>query len=89
MALTRPQDWFAGVDFTDPVAAGDRIAQEFDGWAPELTALITDSGTAPLLRPLHTLPTAHRWDRVPGVTLLGADAPHGLVALFTGDERTA
>ncbi|MYX71019.1 FAD-dependent monooxygenase, partial [Streptomyces sp. SID3915] len=52
-----------------------RIAQEFDGWAPELTALITDGETTPVLRPLHALPTGHRWDRVPGVTLLG-DAAH-------------
>ena len=75
MALTKPQDWFAGIDFTDAAAATARIAQEFDGWAPELTALITDGETAPVLRPLHALPIGHRWDRVPGVTLLG-DAAH-------------
>ncbi|MFI1359543.1 FAD-dependent oxidoreductase [Streptomyces sp. NPDC020898] len=73
--LTEPQEWFAGVDFTDPVAATARIAEEFDGWAPELTALITDGETAPVVRPLHTLPVGHRWDRVPGVTLIG-DAAH-------------
>jgi 2-polyprenyl-6-methoxyphenol hydroxylase-like FAD-dependent oxidoreductase len=75
VALAEPQEWFAGIDFTDPAAATARIAQEFDGWAPELTALITDSDTAPVLRPLNTLPIGHRWDRVPGVTLLG-DAAH-------------
>ena len=75
MALSRPQDWFADIDFTDAPAATARIAQEFDGWAPELTALITDGDTAPVLRPLHALPIGHRWDRVPGVTLLG-DAAH-------------
>ncbi|MFF7636347.1 FAD-dependent oxidoreductase [Kitasatospora sp. NPDC008050] len=74
-ALTRPQEWFAGIDFTDAAVAAARIAQEFDGWAPELTALITDGGTAPVLRPIHSLPTGHRWERVPGVTLLG-DAAH-------------
>ncbi|MFD9430785.1 FAD-dependent oxidoreductase [Streptomyces sp. NPDC060002] len=73
--LTGTRDWFAAVDFTDEAEARDRIAREFDGWAPELTALITDADTAPVLRPLHALPIGHRWDRVPGVTLLG-DAAH-------------
>ncbi|MFG2234300.1 FAD-dependent oxidoreductase [Streptomyces sp. NPDC048723] len=75
VALTRTQDWFAAIDFTDAAAATARIAHEFDGWAPELTSLITDGDTAPVLRPHYALPTGHRWDRVPGVTLLG-DAAH-------------
>ncbi|WP_432026374.1 FAD-dependent oxidoreductase [Streptomyces sp. 1222.5] len=75
VALTKPQDWFAAIDFTDAARATARIAAEFDGWAPELTALITDSDTAPVLRPHYALPVEHRWDRVPGVTLLG-DAAH-------------
>ncbi|NDZ81383.1 FAD-dependent monooxygenase [Streptomyces sp. SID10853] len=75
VALTRPQDWFAAIDFTDSAGAAARIAAEFAGWAPELTALITDGETAPVLRILNALPAEHRWDRVPGVTLLG-DAAH-------------
>ncbi|MGW5939820.1 FAD-dependent oxidoreductase [Streptomyces celluloflavus] len=75
VVLSSPQDWFAAIDFTDAAAATARISKEFDGWAPELTALITDGDTAPVLRPHHTLPAGHRWDRVPGVTLLG-DAAH-------------
>ncbi|MFF8916845.1 FAD-dependent oxidoreductase [Streptomyces sp. NPDC015032] len=75
ITLAKPQDWFATFDFTDAAAATARIAQEYDGWAPELTALITAGRTAPVLRPLHALPVGHRWDRVPGVTLLG-DAAH-------------
>jgi 2-polyprenyl-6-methoxyphenol hydroxylase-like FAD-dependent oxidoreductase len=75
VALTRPAAWFAAIDFADPVAAKARIAAEFNGWAPALTALITDGETVPVLRPLHTLPTGLRWPRVPGVTLLG-DAAH-------------
>ncbi len=75
VGLAEPQDWFAAIDFTDAATATARIAQEFDGWAPELTALITESDVAPVLRPLYALPIGHRWDRVPGVTLLG-DAAH-------------
>ncbi len=75
VALCESQEWFAGIDFTDADAATARIAAEFDGWAPELTALITESDTPPVLRPLHSLPIGHRWERVPGVTLVG-DAAH-------------
>ncbi|MFI9202986.1 FAD-dependent oxidoreductase [Streptomyces sp. NPDC053048] len=75
VGLSEPQDWFDAIDFTDAAVATARIAREFEGWAPELTTLITDSDTAPVLRPLYALPTGHRWDRVPGVTLLG-DAAH-------------
>ena len=74
VALSGPPEWFTGLD-DDPAAATARVAREFDGWAPELTALITDTDTPPVLRPLHTLPVGHRWDRVPGVTLVG-DAAH-------------
>ncbi|MEU6392397.1 NAD(P)/FAD-dependent oxidoreductase [Streptomyces sp. NPDC046939] len=75
VGLTEPRAWFDAIDFTDPAAATARIAREFEGWAPELTALITDSDVAPILRPLYALPRGHRWERVPGVTLLG-DAAH-------------
>ena len=75
VALSESPGWFADIDFGDAAAATARIAREFDGWAPELTALITDGDTAPVLRPLNALPVGHRWDRVPGVTLLG-DAAH-------------
>ncbi|MEV4453338.1 FAD-dependent oxidoreductase [Streptomyces mirabilis] len=75
VSLNKPHDWFAGIDFTDSAVATARIAEEFDGWAPKLTALITDGETAPVPRPIHSLPIGHRWDRVPGVTLLG-DAAH-------------
>ncbi|MFF3641496.1 FAD-dependent oxidoreductase [Streptomyces sp. NPDC002564] len=78
VALARPQEWFAALDFTDADAVTARVAAEFDGWAPELTVLITDGETAPVLRPLHTLPADHRWERVPGVTLLG-DAAHLMI----------
>jgi 2-polyprenyl-6-methoxyphenol hydroxylase-like FAD-dependent oxidoreductase len=73
--LNRPVEWVAGIDFTDAATAIARVAAEFGGWAPELTALITDGETAPIPRTIHALPNGHRWDRVPGVTLVG-DAAH-------------
>ncbi|WP_405463886.1 FAD-dependent monooxygenase [Streptomyces jietaisiensis] len=75
ISLTRPLDWFDRIDFTDSAAATARVAAEFEGWAPEITALITDSDTPPVLRPHFALPDGHRWQRTPGVTLIG-DAAH-------------
>jgi 2-polyprenyl-6-methoxyphenol hydroxylase-like FAD-dependent oxidoreductase len=93
LALTKPEDWIAGIDFADPAAARARVAAEFAGWAPALTALITDGDTNPVPRPLYALPVEHRWERVPGVTLLGdaahLSAPSGEganLALFDGAE---
>jgi 2-polyprenyl-6-methoxyphenol hydroxylase-like FAD-dependent oxidoreductase len=91
--LNRPAEWIAGIDFADAAAATARVAAEFEGWAPELTALITDGETAPVPRPIYALPNGHRWDRVPGVTLLG-DAAHLMppsgeganLAMFDGAE---
>ena len=93
VAFNKPEDWIARIDFSDPVAALARVAEEFDGWAPELTALITDGETVPVPRPIHALPVEHRWARVPGVTLLG-DAAHltspsgegANLAMFDGAE---
>ena len=91
--LNKPKEWMDSIDFSNPATALPRVAKEFDGWAPELTALITDGETDPVLRAIHSLPVEHRWDRVPGVTLLG-DAAHLMIpsgeganlAMFDGAE---
>jgi 2-polyprenyl-6-methoxyphenol hydroxylase-like FAD-dependent oxidoreductase len=91
--LNRAAEWIAGIDFTDAAAARVRIAAEFGGWTPELTALITAGDTPPVARMIYTLPDSHRWDRIPGVTLLG-DAAHLMppsgeganLAMFDGSE---
>lgn len=66
VVLHRPEGWVRDIH---------QVAAEFDGWATELTALITDADAGPTVRPIYALPTGHRWDRTPGVTLLG-DAAH-------------
>jgi 2-polyprenyl-6-methoxyphenol hydroxylase-like FAD-dependent oxidoreductase len=73
--LKKPEDWIAGIDFSDPEVVVKRVAREFDSWAPELTSLIADGESNPVPRPIYSLPGEHRWNRVPGVTLLG-DAAH-------------
>ena len=91
--LARPIEWFAGIDFSDPAAAHASVAAEFDGWAPELRALIADGETDPIARAIHALPARHAWPRVPGVTLVG-DAAHLMapsgeganLAMFDGAE---
>lgn len=75
VTLAGSEQWLASIDFTDKHTVAAWIAQEFDGWAPELTALIRHSDTVPVLRLLYALPANHRWRRVAGVTLLG-DAAH-------------
>ncbi|MFJ7096733.1 FAD-dependent oxidoreductase [Streptomyces mirabilis] len=82
VALNKPQDWITAT-LASPETAAVQVAAEFTGWAPELTALITDGETALAPRPINALPIGHRWDRVPGVTLLG-DAAH-LMLPFAGE----
>jgi 2-polyprenyl-6-methoxyphenol hydroxylase-like FAD-dependent oxidoreductase len=83
VALNRPQSYVDTIDLDDAKTSWEHIAEEFHGWAPELIALMTANRTIPVLRPIFLLPVSHRWDRVPGVTLLG-DAAH-LMSPFAGE----
>ncbi|MYS21594.1 2-polyprenyl-6-methoxyphenol hydroxylase [Streptomyces sp. DvalAA-14] len=84
-ALRTPADWAdsSGIDFGDSEAAKAALLACFDGWADPLRGLISDAEGPFLPRPIHALPVDHRWDRVPGVTLLG-DAAH-LMSPFAGE----
>lgn len=83
VALNKPESWVAAFHARDAEASLAAVAAQFQGWAPPLTALITDSEIDPLLWPVYALPVDHRWTRVPGVTLLG-DAAH-LMSPFAGE----
>ncbi|WP_030736552.1 NAD(P)/FAD-dependent oxidoreductase [Streptomyces sp. NRRL S-31] len=82
-AVSAPEEWLDGIDFTDTDAAKEAVLKEFDGWDARLRALVADADGALVPRRIHALPAGHRWDRVPGVTLLG-DAAH-LMSPFAGE----
>lgn len=83
VALDKPEEWLRTTTSLGPSACLRRLADEFDGWSPLLTAFVTESGAQPWPRPIHALPAGLAWDRVPGVTLVG-DAAH-LMSPFAGE----
>ncbi|MFI6490116.1 FAD-dependent oxidoreductase [Streptomyces sp. NPDC050564] len=85
VALRVPADWSTSgaIDFADTEAAKQSLMEYFDGWDERLRSLLADADGALVPRPIHALPVDHRWDRTPGVTLLG-DAAH-LMSPFAGE----
>ncbi|WP_329415819.1 FAD-dependent monooxygenase [Streptomyces sp. NBC_00704] len=82
-ALRVAEDWADGVDFADLDTAKARVLEHFADWDKGLRALIADAPGPLTPRTIHALPVGHRWERVPGVTLLG-DAAH-LMSPFAGE----
>ena len=84
-SLRVPPDWIGNrsVDGSDAAVAREVLLEAFADWSPELKALIRDCDDAITPRLIHALPVGHRWDRAPGVTLLG-DAAH-LMSPYAGE----
>ncbi|WEH41231.1 NAD(P)/FAD-dependent oxidoreductase [Streptomyces sp. AM 2-1-1] len=83
VALRADESWLGTVDFTDSGAAKAAVLEHFAQWAPGLRGLIAEADGPLVPRHIHALPVGHRWDRIPGVTLLG-DAAH-LMSPFAGE----
>ncbi|MEU3042983.1 NAD(P)/FAD-dependent oxidoreductase [Streptomyces diastaticus] len=83
VALRCPAELLDSLGLADRAAARRRVLAHFDGWDEGLRSLLAD-GDGPLVaRPVHALPVGHRWERAPGVSLLG-DAAH-LMSPFAGE----
>ncbi|MET7902364.1 NAD(P)/FAD-dependent oxidoreductase [Streptomyces sp. NPDC005336] len=82
-ALRASEGWISTIDFTDTDTAKAAVLDHFADWDKSLRALIADADGPLTPRAIHALPADHRWDRVPGVTLLG-DAAH-LMSPFAGE----
>jgi 2-polyprenyl-6-methoxyphenol hydroxylase-like FAD-dependent oxidoreductase len=82
-ALRAPADWLDTIDFNDIEASKARVLAEFEDWDESLTELVANADGRLVPRKINALPVGHRWERAPGVTLLG-DAAH-LMSPFAGE----
>ena len=83
IAVKAASDWSRTVDLGDTSAIKASLLRDFSDWDEGLKRFITDADGPIVPRPIHGLPVGHRWDRTPGVTLVG-DAAH-LMSPFAGE----
>ncbi len=84
VGLQVPVDWLAasGFSFNQPAQMRAAVLSQFADWDPALTAIIRHCDEPLTLIQINMLPTEHRWEHRPGVTLIG-DAAH-LMSTFAG-----
>ncbi len=84
VGLQVPEDWLAasGLSFDRPAQMRTAVLGQFSDWDPALTAIIRHCDEPLTLIQINMLPTEHRWEHRPGVTLIG-DAAH-LMSTFAG-----
>jgi 2-polyprenyl-6-methoxyphenol hydroxylase-like FAD-dependent oxidoreductase len=84
IALEVPENWAktSGLDFTDDEAIRIALLGYFDGWAPELRAIIEACDGDFIPWPLHSYPAHQEWRPRMDVTLAG-DAAH-IMPPYTG-----
>jgi 2-polyprenyl-6-methoxyphenol hydroxylase-like FAD-dependent oxidoreductase len=82
-ALRADENWLDAIDFNDVEASKTTVLAEFEDWDQSLKALVANADGPLVPRRINALPVGHRWDRVPGVTLLG-DAAH-VMSPFAGE----
>ncbi|MBY5806546.1 FAD-dependent oxidoreductase [Rhizobium ruizarguesonis] len=81
-AFEAPVEWSTG-DWSNGGRLREDVLARFNDWHPSLVDLIARSEAPLIARPLYALPVGHRWERRPGLTLIG-DAAH-LMSPFAGE----
>ncbi|QNE17903.1 FAD-dependent monooxygenase [Kribbella qitaiheensis] len=71
------------IDFADTEKAKVALMEKFADWHEDFHGFITGADGNLVPRPIHALPVGLRWERIPGVTLVG-DAAH-VMSPFAGE----